>query len=197
MSKFCILGYIFNDVTLKSAATPLIKMRLGGIVHAARGMYAVGEEYSVAYFAPSYLDSHIEHYLKEIGCAEVIKLGNVTNSPNTVLIQEVQEVGDQGYNFLLNENVEVVYDDLQLAKLDKFEKILLFAGDFDMSKVMRHNTHAQYYLDVTNDVERLADLEGAHFRTLFSLLLLLCSRMIIPISIHWKMTVRTFVSNLY
>ena len=55
MSKFCILGYIFNDVTLKSAATPVIKMRLGGIVHAARGMYAVGEEYSVAYFAPSYL----------------------------------------------------------------------------------------------------------------------------------------------
>ena len=167
MSKFCILGYIFNDVTLKSAATPVIKMRLGGIVHAARGMYAVGEEYSVAYFAPSYLDSHIEHYLKEIGCTEVIKLGNVTNSPNTVLIQEVQEVGDQGYNFLLNENVEVVYDDSQLAKLDKFEKILLFAGDFDMSMVMRSNTHAHYYLDVTNDVESLADLGGLHFRTLF------------------------------
>ena len=167
MSKFCILGYIFNDVTLKSAVTPLIKMRLGGIVHAARGMYAVGEEYSVAYFAPSYLDSHIEHYLKEIGCTEVIKLGNVTNSPNTVLIQEVQEVGDQGYNFLLNENVEVVYDDSQLAKLDKFEKILLFAGDFDMSMVMRHNTHAQYYLDVTNDVKHIADLGGTHFRTLF------------------------------
>lgn len=167
MNKFCILGYIFNDVTLRSAATSAIKMRLGGIVHAARGMYAVGEEYSVAYFAPSYLDSHIEHYLKEIGCTEVIKLGNVTNSPNTVLIQEVQEVGDQGYNFLLNENVEVVYDDSQLAKLDKFEKILLFAGDFDMSMVMRYNTHAQYYLDVTNDVERLADLGEAHFRTLF------------------------------
>ena len=167
MSKFCILGYIFNDVTLKSAVTPLIKMRLGGIVHAARGMYAVGEEYSVAYFAPSYLDSHIEHYLKEIGCTEVIKLGNVTNSPNTVLIQEVQEVGDQGYNFLLNENVEVVYDDSQLAKLDKFEKILLFAGDFDMSIVMRHNTHAQYYLDVTNDVKHIADWGGTHFRTLF------------------------------
>lgn len=167
MSNFCILGYIFNDVTLKSAVTPLIKMRLGGIVHAARGMYAVGEEYSVAYFAPSYLDSHIEHYLKEIGCTEVIKLGNVTNSPNTVLIQEIQEVGDQGYNFLLNENVEVVYDDSQLAKLDKFEKILLFAGDFDMSRVMRHNTHAQYYLDVTNDVKHIADLGETHFRTLF------------------------------
>lgn len=167
MSKFCILGYIFNDVTLKSAATPLIKMRLGGIVHAARGMYAIGEEYSVAYFAPSYLDSHIENYLKEIGCTEIIKLGNVTNSPNTVLIQEVQEVGDQGYNFLLNENVDLVYNDSQLSKLDKFEKILLFAGDFDMSIVMKHNTHAQYYLDVTNDVEHLADLGGFHFRTIF------------------------------
>ena len=111
--------------------------------------------------------THIEHYLKEIGCAEVIKLGNVTNSPNTVLIQEVQEIGDQGYNFLLNENVEVVYDDSQLAKLDKFEKILLFAGDFDMSMVVRHNTHAQYYLDVTNDVKHIADLGGTHFRTLF------------------------------
>ncbi len=35
----------------------------------------LAKEYSVAYFAPSYLDSHIEHYLKEIGCTEVIKLG--------------------------------------------------------------------------------------------------------------------------
>lgn len=66
MSKFCILGYIFNDVTLKPAATSVIKMRLGGIVHAARGMYAVGEEYSVAYFAPSYLDSHIHVRLLRI-----------------------------------------------------------------------------------------------------------------------------------
>lgn len=83
------------------------------------------------------------------------------------MIQEVQEVGDQGYNFLLNENVDLVYNDSQLSKLDKFEKILLFAGDFDMSIVMKHNTHAQYYLDVTNDVEHLADLGGFHFRTLF------------------------------
>lgn len=166
MSKFCILGYIFNDVTLKTATSSL-KMRLGGIVHAARCMYAIGEEYSIAYFAPSYLDSHIEKYLKEIGCTEVIKLGNVTNSPNTVLIQEVQEVGDQGYDFLLNEKVEVIYNDSQLAKLDKFEKILLFAGHFDMSTVMRYNTHALYYLDVTNDVERFSELGGLHFRTLF------------------------------
>lgn len=166
MSKICILGHIFNDVTLKTATTPL-KMRLGGIVHAARCMYALDAEYSVAYFAPSYLDSHISNYLKEIGCNEVIKLGNVTNSPSTVLIQEVKEVGDQGYEFLLNEDVLIDYDLSKLAAFDKFDKILLFAGNYDMPVVMNSNTHADYYLDVTNDIAHLSQLAGLHFRTLY------------------------------
>lgn len=166
MCKICILGHIFNDVTLKTATTPL-KMRLGGIVHAARCMYALDAEYSVAYFAPSYLDSHIANYLKEMGCNEVIKLGNVTNSPNTVLIQEVKEVGDQGYDFLLNEDVKIDYDQSNLAVLEKFDKILLFAGNYDMPLVMSYNTHAHYYLDITNDVAHFSKLVGLHFRTLF------------------------------
>lgn len=58
MSKICLIGDILVDVTLKTEFNPL-KMRLGGIVHAARALWAMGVEYDVAFFSPSYLDVHI------------------------------------------------------------------------------------------------------------------------------------------
>ena len=56
----CLVGDILNDVTLATAETKL-KMRLGGIVHAAHGLWAIGLDYTIAYFAPLYLDSHSEY----------------------------------------------------------------------------------------------------------------------------------------
>ena len=85
----CLVGDVLNDVTLATSSTDL-KMRLGGIVHAARGLWAMGVDYSIAYFAPSYLDTHIESYLSKLGCKRIIKLGNVTNCPYTILINELK-----------------------------------------------------------------------------------------------------------
>ena len=48
MSKICLIGDILVDVTLKTEFNPL-KMRLGGIVHAARALWAMGVEYDVAF----------------------------------------------------------------------------------------------------------------------------------------------------
>lgn len=83
----CLVGDILTDVTLATVNNPL-KMRLGGIVHAARALWAIDVDYAVAYFAPAYLDSHIDTFLKEHNCNAIIKLGNVTNCPYTMLIQE-------------------------------------------------------------------------------------------------------------
>lgn len=93
MSKICLIGDILVDVTLKTEFNPL-KMRLGGIVHAARALWAMGVEYDVAFFSPSYLDVHIRKYLQKVGCYQIFKLGDVKNLPYTILIGEAKEIGD-------------------------------------------------------------------------------------------------------
>ena len=93
MSEICLVGDILIDVSLKTNEAPL-KMRLGGIVHAARALWALGVQYDVAYIAPAYLDYHIESYLYEIGCNNVFKVGNVKNLPYVILIGEAKKIGD-------------------------------------------------------------------------------------------------------
>lgn len=162
----CIVGDIYNDVTLKSSEHPL-KMRLGGIVHAARGLYALGVEYSIAYFAPSYLDIHIDKYMHEIGCKNVIKLGNVKNSPNTLLIYDVQEVGNQDYEFLLREDIDLEYINANLPLIGEYDKLLLFSGKYDIRRIIANAKTDMLYLDITNDVSCVEDLVGLSFKVLF------------------------------
>ena len=59
-----VVGELVVDYTLaRHGAT--CKLRLGGVAHAARGLWAAGLEYSVAAFCPRYLMEEAERYLKE------------------------------------------------------------------------------------------------------------------------------------
>ena len=107
----CLVGDILTDVTLPSPSQKEYKMRLGGVVHAARGLWAMGVDYAVAYFAPAYIDGQIESYLHEIGCREIHKIGNVTGCPYTMLIREAKEIGNQGYEFLYRDCIKIEYAD--------------------------------------------------------------------------------------
>jgi len=104
----CLIGDIVVDVTLRSEESDL-KLRLGGIVHAARGLWAQSIPYDVGYFAPSYLDAQIIDYLIHHGCVNILKLGEVIGAPNVFLIQEAKEIGWQGYEFLLRDELKVEY----------------------------------------------------------------------------------------
>jgi hypothetical protein len=53
-AKFCLIGQVLVDVTLSSEQGES-KLRLGGLMHAARAMWALGVNYSLGYSAPSYL----------------------------------------------------------------------------------------------------------------------------------------------
>lgn len=164
----CLVGDILNDVTLATAETPL-KMRLGGIVHAARGLWAMGVDYAVAYFAPSYLDSHIELYLRKFDCKQIIKLGNVRNSPYTMLIREVKEIGNQGYDFLLRDDIQIDYDEAGLAVLDTFDQVMMVSGNYDVHSILPYiSTDAKIHCDVANNVREMKALDyGRRVETLF------------------------------
>lgn len=164
----CLVGDILTDVTLATANTPF-KMRLGGTVHAARALWAMDVEYAVAYFAPSYMDSHIEMFLKEHDCKAIVKLGDVTNCPYTMLIQEAKEVGNQGYEFLYHDDIDITYDIKALKELSDFDELMFISGNYDMKKVLRFiDADSKVHCDVANNVNDVTELpKGRLFETLF------------------------------
>ena len=164
----CLVGDILTDVTLATTNSPL-KMRLGGIVHAARALWAMDVEYAVAYFAPAYMDSHIEMFLKEHDCKALIKLGNVTNCPYTMLIQEVKEIGNQGYEFLYHDDIDIDYDFAAIKELNDFDELMFISGNYDMNRVLKCiEEDIRIHCDVANNVNYEEELpKGKTFETLF------------------------------
>src|SRR5689334_15150840 len=104
--RICLIGDILVDVALGTQFNKT-KLRLGGIVHAARALWAIGVDFDVYYFAPAYLNDLIKEYLSHLGCSNPVKLGDVIGAPYVFLIQEAKEIADQGYEFLLREEVQV------------------------------------------------------------------------------------------
>lgn len=162
----CIVGDILTDVTLST--TPF-KMRLGGIAHAARGLWALGVDYAIAYFAPAYLDGEIVNYFNQIGCKRIHKIGNVTGCPYTMLIKEVKEVCDQGYEFLYRDCVKIEYLEEEAKHLQEYDELFTISGNFDFNFVLCHCRQNQpIYTDIANNVDRVAQLpSNKRFKTLF------------------------------
>ncbi|MBF4307644.1 sugar kinase, partial [Vibrio anguillarum] len=102
-----ILGEVFVDFTLPTSQKKC-KLRLGGIVHACRGLWAANIPYSVAIICPSYLQKETFSYLKAHGCSEVFFLGEILGAPNVIAIADPTEVSEQGYEDLLRETKEVL-----------------------------------------------------------------------------------------
>lgn len=167
MSNLCIVGDVLVDVSLKTKNTPL-KMRLGGIIHCARAMWAMGEKYSVAYFAPIYLRPHIEEYLKNFGEPETLHLGEVETCPYIMLVGEPKEIGNQEYDFLLRDDVNIKYLDLNLQKLGQYKKFLLVSGNYELKKIYRYFPNdASLSIDIANNTNDLKGLKNIFFDNIF------------------------------
>lgn len=164
----CLVGDILTDVTIATSSTQC-KMRLGGIVHAARGLWALGIDYSVAYFAPSYLDIHINEYLQKIGCSAIHKIGTVIDCPYTMLISEPKEIGNQGYEFLYHDSISIEYDWEEATQLAEYDVLMLISGNYNMELVLDHcHVSQSLYVDVANNYNSLNQLSRKHrFNTLF------------------------------
>ena len=101
-----LVGEIFIDFTLPKARAES-KLRLGGIVHAARGLWAIDGEYSVAAVCPAYLVDKARVYLQHLGCTEFIWLAEVKGSPNVMAIGDLTELADQGYQDILRDEKSI------------------------------------------------------------------------------------------
>lgn len=137
-TKVCIVGHAIVDVTFFGGKQDT-KLRLGGIAHAARALWAMGIPYSLAYLAPTYLDSAVKEFADAHGCSEVQKIGNVTGAPNVVTIGEPTEAGAQGYEFLLRDVQRTLLDREALKNVvadSALTDFLIFPGGFDLRSVL-------------------------------------------------------------
>lgn len=166
MRPIIVIGDIVVDVTLKTSTNPY-KLRLGGIVHAARGIWALGLQYKVGFFAPSYLNKNIYSYLKEHGCGDQIWFGEVTGAPFVFLIEEVKETGNQGYEFLLRDEIEIHYTNDQIEVGD--DEIFLISGNYDLKRILPKLTKGNIHIDLANNVDDFRQISelGVIFSTIF------------------------------
>lgn len=158
-----LIGEIFLDFTLPSSIADS-KLRLGGIVHAARGLWAVDQNFAVAAVCPAYLVDSAQRYLEELGCKEFIWLADVEGAPNLMAIGDPTEVADQGYEEILRCEKAVKF--LEDSKdIGSFRRCLLFPGRFDLSHVADLiSDQAEISIDLAYDLPNLEALEAFNGR---------------------------------
>lgn len=150
-----LVGEIIVDFT---SARPGIqcKLRLGGIVHAARGLWASDLPYSVAAVCPGYVVDQARAYLAAHGCAEFVWLGEVYGAPNVMIIGDATEVSDQGYEDLLRSEKSIRMLDVG-ASLTGFNDILVFPGSYSISTLRPlFSESARFSFDIAYDTDDFA-----------------------------------------
>src|SRR5690554_1546019 len=153
-----VVGELVVDYTLAQHGA-MCKFRLGGVGHAARGLWAAELDYSVAAFCPQYLVDEAKRYLAEFGCKEFIWLGDVVGAPNVILIGDVTEVSQQGYEDLMRDTKVVKFHD-PLPQLDAYQKVVVYPGRFDINTLASaFAEEARFSFDIAYDVEDISSLE--------------------------------------
>lgn len=148
----CLIGQAFVDVTLPQAGDPY-KMRLGGILHAARALWGIGVPYVLAYAAPMYLTQQVEAYALAHGAVAAACVGEVDGSPNVMIIGEVKEAGNQGYEYLLRDEHRCRFDLVGWQRLLRDHTpsdVLVISGGFDLVAVLSASgPDTRVYVDLT------------------------------------------------
>lgn len=126
-----IIGEVIVDFTLARFGANC-KLRLGGIGHAARGLWAAGVNYAVAAFCPQYLVEEAKRYLTQCDCVEFIWLGDIVGAPNVMVIGDATEIAHQGYEDLMRDTKVATFRE-PYPRLDAYESIVVFPGRYDIS----------------------------------------------------------------
>ncbi|MDR5803733.1 nucleoside 2-deoxyribosyltransferase [Caballeronia sp. LZ001] len=159
-----VVGELVVDFTLPQSGF-MCKLRLGGVAHAARGLWAANIEYSVAAFCPRYLVDEARRYLESCACEEFIWLGDVIGAPNVVIIQDATEVGHQGYEDLMRDKKQLLLHE-QVQGLDAYRQVLVFPSRFDMQALAASFApDASFAFDIAYDLDDIALLDAFRGRT--------------------------------
>ncbi|WP_162250047.1 MULTISPECIES: nucleoside 2-deoxyribosyltransferase [unclassified Bradyrhizobium] len=154
-----LIGEVFVDFTITPPGSEN-KLRLGGVAHAARGFWALGQPFRAAIVSPSYLEGLVRDYFATLGCVELIILGIVTGAPNVTLIFDAIEVADQGYDTPLRDEKAVQLIDVS-QKFEQAEEVLIFPGTFCLSDVCAMlPATARLHIDIAYNVETPMALAG-------------------------------------
>lgn len=155
MNNICLVGDILVDVTLKNKSEDL-KMRLGGIVHSARALWAISSSYSIGYISPNYLDTRIFDFFIHLDSPTLVKVAETLNAPNIILIEDAREVGNQGYELILREEIEYKYSDF---KYPKCESILITSGQYKIPMILEKIDDIPVSIELANlNFKDLTDL---------------------------------------
>ena len=163
MNNICLLGDVIVDVSLKNNNNEL-KMRLGGIIHSARALWALDNEYELAFISPSYLDERIKVFTPTLGNPKLIKFGKTLNSPNLILINEVKEIGDQGYELILRDDIKFEFDNNTENLLDN---VLITWGQFDINDVLKKIDFTGKKISLEIGENTLDNLKGYKFENIY------------------------------
>ena len=163
-----IVGEIYVDLSGKPGES-WAKPRLGGIVHAARGLCAIQKPFAVAAICPEYLRDISDAVLEQYGCTEFIDLGNVSGSPNIMTIKDLLETGDQEYEDILCEKKSVTLNDVG-EKIKPYSDVLVFPGKFSLNELCKMlPKDARLNFDIAYDIEDPKDLiVFSNIQTIFS-----------------------------
>ena len=152
-----IIGEVYVDFSLTLDKNES-GIRLGGIVHAARGLNAIDAPYAVAAICPEYLRDLTEAFLKARGCTNFINLGSITGSPNIMMIRDIQEVGDQGYEDILCNEKSVILNNVK-SDLDAYLDVLIFPGKYCLEEIYSLlPKNASVSFDIAYDIKEPNDL---------------------------------------
>lgn len=165
MKSFCLVGDVMVDVTM----TNPVKMRMGGIMHAARACWALGIPYHLRYISPSYLTRQTEHYANEFGADSCEQIGSVEGCPNVIVVREATEAGSQGYEFLLRDEYKCSFVTDLRARIPEVSDVVVYPGSYDLREVLRAvGGVGDISVDVANWDGRLADLKEFGIATAIS-----------------------------
>ncbi|WP_158151284.1 nucleoside 2-deoxyribosyltransferase [Pantoea ananatis] len=155
-----LVGEIFIDVTINTDKT---KMRLGGIVHAARGLWASEIDYCVAAIYPSYLDKEIRNYLKAHGCSAIHHIADVKNSPNVIFLYDEKETSHQGYENILRNQKEIEYNK-DITCLCNYDAVVIYPGDYSLATIFNYiEKNTSISIDIAYGVKSLAQIPDKNF----------------------------------
>jgi nucleoside 2-deoxyribosyltransferase len=159
----CLLGQVFVDFVKSGHSLP--SLRLGGIMHAARALWAMEVPFGFAYIAPDYLKSDAEEFAGRYGASNVRQIGTISRCPNVVLVGEGKEIGAQRYEYLLRDQSTCNFHSGALTELiaaGDFTEFILFPGGFPLSLALDDLSHtkADIFADINFIPKELADLSS-------------------------------------
>ena len=150
-----LVGEVFLDCRINGTGPPV---QIGGIAHAARALSALDKPFGVAAVCPSYLQDDARNLFSRLGCADFIPLGEVSGSPNIVLISDPVEAGDPGYDNILRSRATVRLSKVS-RQLEKYRRCLVFPGRFDLEHVVdMMSPNVELHLDIAYDIPDVASL---------------------------------------